>query len=174
MPNNKKHTISVLVDNQFGVLARVSGMFSARGYNIISLCVGETENPAISRMTVTVRGDDGVLAQIIQQLNKLVDVIEVEDLTNSAFVERELVLIKVAAGGKKRGEVIELASIFRAKIADLDKDCMTVEVTGAQAKVNACIEMMRNFGIKELVRTGNIAIARSSAAANGDGQDDGN
>ncbi len=161
----------MLVDNQFGVLARVSGMFSARGYNIISLCVGETEDPAISRMTVTVRGDDNVLAQIIQQLNKLVDVIEVEDLTNSAFVERELVMIKVAAGGKKRGEVIELASIFRAKIADLDKDCMTVEVTGAQAKVNACIEMMRHFGIKELVRTGSIAIARSSAAGNGNGQD---
>ena len=162
MPMNKKHTICVLVDNQFGVLARVSGMFSARGYNIISLCVGETENPSISRMTVTVRGDDTVLAQIMQQLNKLVDVMAVEDLTNTSFVERELVMVKVGAGAKKRGEIIELASIFRAKIVDLDQKTMTVEVTGAQGKVNACIEMLRPYGIEELVRTGTVALARSS------------
>ncbi len=164
MPTNKKHTISVLVDNQFGVLARVSGMFSARGYNIISLCVGETENPSISRMTVTVRGDDGVLAQIIQQLNKLVDVIAVEDLTSASHVERELVMIKVSANSKKRAEVTEIAAIFRAKVVDLDASSMTVEVTGAGGKVAACIEMMRGFGILELVRTGVIAIRRSTPA----------
>ncbi len=163
MPKNKKHTISVLVANQFGVLARVSGMFSARGYNISSLCVGETEDPTVSRMTVTVRGDDNVLAQIIQQLNKLIDVIKVEDLTAVSYVERELVMIRVAADNQKRGEVLEIAEIFRGKIVDLDGDAMTVEVTGAQGKVNAFIEMMRGFGILELVRTGEIAIARAAA-----------
>ncbi len=166
MSTNKKHTISVLVDNQFGVLARVSAMFSARGYNIISLCVGETENPAISRMTVTVRGDDNVLAQIIQQLHKLVDVISVEDLTSTSFVERELVMIKVGAGSKRRGEVILVANIFRARVVDLDPETMTVEVTGSGEKVAACVEMMLPFGIIELVRTGVIAISRAASAAN--------
>jgi len=160
---SKKHTISVLVHNQFGVLARVSGMFSARGYNIISLCVGETEDPRFSRMTVTVRGDDNVLAQIIQQLNKLVDVIEVDDLTSSPFVERELVMVKVKASSKKRNEVLEIAQIFRARVVDLDPHTMTVEVTGAGGKVAAFIEMMRPFGIRELVRTGVVAIRRSAA-----------
>jgi len=161
---SKKHTISVLVHNQFGVLARVSGMFSARGYNIISLCVGETEDPRFSRMTVTVRGDDNVLAQIIQQLNKLVDVIAVDDLTSSSFVERELVMIRVAVNSKKRSEALEIAEIFRGKIVDLDNDTMTIEVTGAQGKVAAFIEMMRSFGILELVRTGEIAIRRAAGS----------
>ena len=166
MSTNKKHTISVLVDNQFGVLARVSAMFSARGYNIISLCVGETENPSISRMTVTVRGDDNVLAQIIQQLHKLVDVISVDDLTSTSFVERELVMVKVGAGCKRRGEVMQVASIFRARVVDLDSETMTVEVTGSGEMVAACIEMMRPFGISELVRTGVIAISRAASGAN--------
>ena len=164
MPNNKKHTISVLVANQFGVLARVSGMFSARGYNISSLCVGETEDPTVSRMTVTVRGDDNVLAQIIQQLNKLVDVIGVDDLTTTSFVERELVMIRVAASSKKRSEVLEIAEIFRGKIVDVDNQTMTIEVTGAQGKVAAFIEMMRSFGILEMVRTGEIAICRATGS----------
>jgi len=165
MANNKKHTISVLVANQFGVLARVSGMFSARGYNISSLCVGETEDPTVSRMTVTVRGDDNVLAQIIQQLNKLVDVIKVEDLTTISFVARELVMIRVVADSVKRGEVLEIAEIFRGKIVDLDNATMTVEVTGAQGKISAFVEMMRGFGILELVRTGEIAISRAAGSA---------
>jgi len=165
----KKHTISVLVANQFGVLARVSGMFSARGYNISSLCVGETEDPTVSRMTVTVQGDDSVLAQIIQQLNKLVDVIRVEDLTSRSFVERELVMIRVAAGNKKRSEVLEVAGIFRGKVVDLDSDTMTVEVTGAHGKVQAFLEMMRPFGIVELVRTGEIAISRGADSASPSG-----
>ena len=164
MPNNKKHTISVLVANQFGVLARVSGMFSARGYNISSLCVGETEDPTVSRMTVTVRGDDNVLAQITQQLNKLVDVIGVDDLTTTSFVERELIMIRVAASSKKRSEVLEIAEIFRGKIVDVDNKTMTIEVTGAQGKVAAFIEMMRSFGILEMVRTGEIAICRATGS----------
>jgi acetolactate synthase-1/3 small subunit len=157
----RKHTISVLVENHFGVLARVSSMFSTRGFNIVSLCVGETEDPAISRMTVVVNGDDNALGQIIQQLNKLVDVIEVTDLTRESFVERELVMVKVKAPVSTRNQVVELASIFRAKVVDIGRDQMIVECTGAQGKVGAFIDMMRGFGIDELVRTGEIAIARS-------------
>ncbi len=157
-----KHTISVLVENHFGVLARVSALFSARGYNIDSLCVGETENPAVSRMTVVVRGDDAVLDQIIKQLNKLVDTIEVVDLTNENFVERELVMIKIAVDSKKRSEAIEIVSIFRAKIVDCSTNSMIVEVTGSEEKIEALIDMLRPFHIKEIVRTGEIAIGRSA------------
>lgn len=156
-----KHTISILVENRFGVLARVSSLFSARGYNIDSLCVGETEDPAVSRMTVVVRGDDRVLEQIEKQLNKLVEVIEVSDLTQEDYVERELVMIKISAGNSVRTEVLEIVSIFRAKVVDVCKDALTIEVTGTEGKVNACIDMLRPFGIRELVRTGRIAIARS-------------
>jgi acetolactate synthase-1/3 small subunit len=158
----KKHTISVLVENHFGVLARVSGMFSARGFNIISLCVGETEDPSISRMTVTVRGDDRVLAQLMRQLAKLVDVIEIIDLTNESFVERELVMVRVKADSAHRREVIEVANIFRAKVVDVGADSMIIEVTGAEGKVRAFVDTIRPFGILELVRTGEIAISRSS------------
>jgi acetolactate synthase-1/3 small subunit len=158
---DKKHTISVLVENQFGVLARVSAMFSSRGYNINSLCVGETEDTSISRMTVVVKGDDNVLAQIIQQLNKLVDVIEVADLTTESFIERELVMVKVAADRKRRSEVVEIASIFRARVVDVGTKSMIVLVTGAEGKTSAFIDMMRPFRIEEVVRTGRIAIARS-------------
>ena len=157
-----KHTISVLVENHFGVLARVSGLFSARGYNIDSLCVGETENPDVSRMTVVVRGDDNVLEQIIKQLNKLVDTIEVIDLTTQDFVERELVMIKIGVDSKKRSEVIEIVSIFRAKVVDCSANSMILEVTGSENKIEAFIDMMRPFNIKEIVRTGEIAISRSA------------
>ncbi len=157
-----KRTISVLVENHFGVLARVSGLFSARGYNIDSLCVGETEDPTISRMTVVVRGDDNVMQQIMKQLNKLVDTIKVEDLTEEDFIERELVLIKVGVNGDRRREVIEIASIFRAKVVDVSPSSMVVEVTGSEGKVEACIGMLKPLGIQELVRTGEIAIARSA------------
>ena len=165
MSESKKHTISVLVENHFGVLARVSGLFSARGYNITSLCVGETENPEISRMTVVVPGDDNVLSQIIQQLNKLVDVIEVVDLTQESFVERELVMLKVNAARKNRSEVVEIASIFRAKVVDIGQETMILEATGAEGKIRAFVDMMRPYGIIELVRTGEIAISRSSVQA---------
>ncbi len=156
-----KHTISILVENHSGVLARVSDLFSARGYNIESLCVGETEDPTVSRMTVVVPGDVRVLQQIIKQLNKLVDTVEVIDLTGQDFVERELVLLRIAAASHRRSEVIEIANIFRAKVVDLGSKSMIVEVTGSQAKVRAFIDMMRPFGIEELARTGRIAIARS-------------
>ena len=156
-----RHIISILVENQFGVLARVSGLFSARGYNIDSLCVAETEDPAVSRMTVVVRGDDRVLAQIEKQLKKLVETIDVEDLTGIAHVERELVMVRVKAKGKKRSEVIEIANIFRAKVVDLSPDSLVVEATGSAGKVKAFVDMMHPFGIEELVRTGKIAIGRS-------------
>ena len=157
-----KHTICVKVENHFGVLARVSGLFSARGYNIDSLCVGETEDPSVSRMTVVVHGDDRILDQIIKQLNKLVDTIEVIDLTAESFVERELVMVKVNADGAQRSEVIEIATIFRAKVVDCSASSMIVEATGSEGKIEAFIDMMRPFGIKELVRTGEIAISRSA------------
>lgn len=156
-----RHIISILVENQFGVLARVSGLFSARGYNIDSLCVAETDDPAVSRMTVVVRGDDRVLEQIEKQLKKLVETIEVVDLTGTAHVERELVMVRVKAKSKKRSEVIEIANIFRAKVVDVSPDSIVVEATGSAGKVKAFIDMMRPFGIEELVRTGKIAIGRS-------------
>lgn len=156
-----KHTISVLVENHFGVLARVSALFSARGYNIDSLCVGETEDPLVSRMTVVARGDDRVLEQIIKQLNKLVDTIEVRDLTTDDFVERELVMIKVSTGAKQRSEVLEIVSIYRAKVVDCSANSMILEVTGSEGKVTAFVDMMRPFGIREIVRTGEIAISRA-------------
>lgn len=157
-----KHTISVLVENHFGVLARVSGLFSARGYNIDSLCVGETEDPSVSRMTVVVHGDDTVLEQISKQLEKLIDVIEVTDLTERNFVERELVMVRVGVTGEQRGEAIEIASIFRAKVVDVSASSLIFEITGSEGKVEAFIDMIRPFGIQALVRTGEIAIARSS------------
>ncbi len=160
--NDKKHTISVLVENHFGVLARVSSLFSARGYNIDSLCVGETEDPEVSRMTVVVRGDDQILTQIENQLNKLVDVIEVLDLTQEDFIERELVMVKINTSNNVRSEILEIVAIFRARIVDVSKDALVVQVTGPEGKVTACIDMLRPFGIRELVRTGRIAIGRST------------
>jgi acetolactate synthase-1/3 small subunit len=153
--------MSVLVENHFGVLARVAGMFSSRGYNIDSLSVGVTEDPATSRMTVVVEGDEGVLEQIVKQLEKLVEVIQVDDLTSEDHVERELVMVSVDGGGKARSEIIEIATIFRARIVDMGADAIITEVTGTQDKVNAFIDMMRPFGITELVRTGRIAIQRT-------------
>lgn len=162
------HTISVLVDNHFGVLARISGMFSTRGYNIESLCVGITEDPTISRMTVAVQGDERVLQQIINQLNKLVEVIEVVDLTREKHVERELVLVKIAANASRRTELLEVSNIFRAKVIDMSPEAVIVEVTGSEDKIRAFIDMIRPFGILELARTGKIALARSMVAGQSD------
>ncbi|HOZ48336.1 MAG TPA: acetolactate synthase small subunit [Candidatus Hydrogenedentes bacterium] len=157
-----KHTISVLVENHFGVLARIASLFSARGYNIDSLCVGETENPEVSRMTVVVRGDDSVIDQIIKQLNKVADTIEVSDLTRHRFVERELVLIKVQASGEARSEALEIAGVFRATTVDISAETITFELTGSESKVEAFIDMMRAFSVQELVRTGEIAMNRAA------------
>lgn len=156
------HTISILVDNHFGVLARISGLFSTRGYNIESLCVGTTDDPTVSRMTVVVEGDENVLSQIVNQLNKLVEVIEVADLTSKSHVERELVMIRVEVDSKRRTELLEVANIFRAKVCDVSTGAVILEATGSKDKVNAFIDMVRPFGIQDLSRTGIIALPRSA------------
>ena len=155
-----RHTISVLVENKFGVLARVAGLFSGRGYNIDSLNVGETEDPTISRMTIVARGDDRILEQITKQLNKLIDVIKVTDLTAEEHVERELVLIKVSAVAKTRSEIIQLADIFRSAIVDVSHESLVISATGDEDKINALIDMLRPYGIREIARSGRVAISR--------------
>lgn len=161
----KHNVLSILVDNTAGVLSRVAGLFSRRGYNIDSLTVGVTEDPAFSRMTVVVTCDDMVLAQIVNQLNKLVDVRDIRVLPADASVCRELILVRVAATEKERQSVIAVADIFRAKIVDVAKDSLMVELTGNQAKLNAFIELLEGFKIIELVRTGITGLARGSANA---------
>jgi len=155
-----KHTISVLVENKPGVLARISGLFSARGFNIDSLAVGETEQQDISRMTIVVKGDEKILEQVMKQLNKLIDVIKVTDFVEQPHVERDLVLIKVNVGKGKRSEVLEIVDIFRAKIVDVALDSVIVEMTGDEEKILALSNMLKPFGIKEMVRTGIVAMGR--------------
>lgn len=156
------HTLSVLVANKPGVLTHVSGLFSRRGYNIDSLTVGVTENPEISRMTIVAHGDEHVIEQVTKQLNKLIDIIKVVEVTPTESVYRELALIKVAATAKNRSEVIQITDIFRAKIVDVSADSIIIEITGGGDKIDALEEMMRPFGIKELVRTGKVALIRGS------------
>ncbi len=155
-----RHTISVLVENKFGVLARVAGLFSGRGYNIDSLNVAETEDPTVSRMTIVARGDDRILEQINKQLNRLIDVIRVSDVTSEPHVERELVMVKVSALPKNRSEIIQIADIFRANIVDVSTEALIVAVTGNENKVTAMINMLRPYGIKEIARSGQVAISR--------------
>ena len=161
----RKHTIAVMVENKFGVLSRVAGLFSARGYNIESLSVGETVEPSVSRMTLVVRGDDLVIEQVAKQLHKLIDVIKVTDLTQENHVERELVLMRVNAEPQHRAEVLRIADIFRAKVIDVTPMTLTLEVTGDESKLDAIVELLRPIGIQELVRTGKVAIARASKTA---------
>jgi acetolactate synthase-1/3 small subunit len=156
----RKHTIAVLVENKFGVLSRVAGLFSARGYNIESLSVGETLDPTVSRMTLVVRGDEFVIEQVMKQLHKLIDVIKVSDLTDDRHVERELVLIRVNAEPQHRAEVLRTADIFRAKVIDVTASSFTLEATGDEGKIEALIELLRPIGVQEIVRTGKVAIAR--------------
>jgi acetolactate synthase-1/3 small subunit len=160
-----RHTLSVLVENKPGVLARVSGLFSSRGYNIESLTVGETEDASVSRMTIVVSGEDAVVEQINKQLLKLVDVIRVLDLTGQSFVDRELCLIKVQAASQSRDELFQVVNIFRAKIVDVTAKSLTVETTGVLEKNNAFIELLKPFGILELVRTGAVAMSRGAGKA---------
>jgi acetolactate synthase-1/3 small subunit len=155
-----KHTVSVVVENKFGVLARVAGLFSARGYNIDSLAVGETEDSSISRMTIVTSGDDRVIQQIISQLSKLIDVIKVFDLKEDDKIERELLMIKVKPTAKSRNDVMQIVNTFRAKIVDVNTETITIEVTGTTGKVDALLELLRPYGIKEVSRTGTIALAR--------------
>jgi len=157
----KRHTISVLVENHPGVLARIAGLFSGRGFNIESLSVGETEDPTASRMTVVVRGDDLILEQVTKQLNKLVDVIKVSDFTKEQFIERELVLIKVSADGKSRSEILQICDIFRARIVDVAPKTVTIEATGTEDKISALVNMLKPFGIREMARTGSVALTRT-------------
>jgi acetolactate synthase I/III small subunit len=155
-----KHTISVLVENKPGVLSRVSGLFARRGFNIESLAVGTTENPDVSRMTIVASGDDSVLEQITKQLYKLIDVIKVFDIPKDIAVERELVLIKIACTEKSRQEVMQIVDIFRARVVDVSEGSMTIEMTGEESKVQGIQDLLKKFGIKELVRTGKVALQR--------------
>ena len=155
-----RHTISILVENTFGALTRVAGMFSGRGYNIDSLNVAPTHNPEVSRMTIVTRGDDDTLEQVVRQLEKLVNVIEITDFREHEYIDRELVLVKVKVDGKTRAEVMQITDIFRAKIVDVQAKSMTIEVTGNENKVEKFIHLMGNFGILTLTRTGKVALSR--------------
>ena len=155
-----RHTISVLVENEFGVLARVAGLFSGRGFNIESLTVAETLDPTMSRITLVTRGDDQVLEQIEKQLNKLICVIQVTDFTDSPHVEREMALIKVTADEKTRAEVMNIVDIFRGKVIDVGTRTFIVEVTGSEEKIQAILALLGPLGIKEIVRTGKVAMHR--------------
>ena len=157
-----RHTISVLVENKFGVLARISTLFAARGFNIDSLSVGETENPDVSRMTIVVQGDDRILEQVEKQLNKLVDVIKVFDFLQTQHVERDLALVKVKADKHNRSEILQIVDIFRARIIDFSSESVVIEITGDEEKIDALVNMLKPFGIKEMCRTGVIAMARGS------------
>ena len=155
-----RHTISVLVENKFGVLTRVAGLFSGRGYNIDTLNVGPTQDPKTSRMTIVTHGDEATVEQIVKQLNKLPDVIQVQDFHEGEYVDRELVLVKVAVDSKSRAEVMQITDIFRAKIVDVQPKSLTIEITGAESKVDKFLELMDSFGVLELTRTGKAALPR--------------
>lgn len=155
-----RHTISILVENEFGVLARVSGLFSGRGFNIKSLSVAETLDPSVSRITLVTDGDDQIVEQITKQLNKLVCVIKVIDFQEAAHVEREMALIKVAADERTRSEVLNIVDIFRGKVIDVDLRSYVIEVTGDEEKINALLNLLKPLGIKEIVRTGKVAMHR--------------
>jgi len=157
-----RHTISVLVENEFGVLSRISGLFSGRGFNIESLCVAPTLEPNISRMTIVTSGDDRILEQISKQLNKLISTIKVIDFTGGYYVERELALIKVNAEAESRAEALRIVDIFRAKVVDVTPRSYTIEITGSPAKISALLELLRPMGIKEIVRSGPVVIGRGS------------
>jgi len=158
-----KHTISVIVENKPGVLSRVAGLFARRGFNIESLAVGVTEIPSVSRMTIVAEGDERDLEQITKQLYKLIDTLKVFDLPQDKAIERELILIKVAANDKNRQEITQIADIFRGKVVDVAETSMTIEITGDENKINGAEKLLSKFGIKELVRTGKIALQRGSA-----------
>jgi acetolactate synthase-1/3 small subunit len=157
-----RHTLSALVENHFGVLARVAGLFSRRGFNIESLAVGPTEDPTVSRMTIVMEGDLRDRDQMVRQLDKLVDVIKVESLEPEAMVSRELALIKVEAEPSRRSAVMQVVDVFRAKVVDVGRETLTVEITGDESKINALLDILAEFGVREMARTGVIALARGS------------
>jgi len=155
-----RHTISVLVENKFGVLTRIAGLFSGRGYNIDTLNVAPTQEPDTSRMTIVTRGDDATVDQIVKQLNKLVNVLEVQDFSEADFIDRELVLVRVTVNAKSRAEIMQITDIFRAKIVDVQPKSLTIEITGDEGKIEKFLGLMKTFGVLELTRTGKIALAR--------------
>jgi acetolactate synthase I/III small subunit len=155
-----RHTVSVLVENKFGVLTRVAGLFSGRGYNIDTLNVAPTQQANTSRMTIVTVGDDATLDQIVKQLNKLVNVLEVVDFRESQFIDRELVLVRVTVNTKTRAEIMQMTDIFRAKIVDVQPKSLTIEITGDESKIDKFLRLMNTFGVLELTRTGKIALAR--------------
>jgi len=156
----QKHTISVLVENRFGVLARIVGLFSARGFNIDSLAVSETEDSSVSRMTIVLRADDRILEQVKKQLNKLIDIIKVIDYTRKQSINREVLLIKVEVEQKKRPEMLKVIDSVGAKVIDVGPKTITIEDTGDDAKIHALLELLRPYGIKEIVRSGTVAIGK--------------
>ena len=155
-----RHTISVLVENKFGALTRIAGLFSGRGYNIDTLNVAPTQDATTSHMTIVTRGDDATVEQIVKQLNKLVDVIKVTDFRDGEYVDRELVLVKISVDAKTRAEVMQITDIFRAKIVDVQPKTLTIEITGNESKVEKFIGLMQTFGILALTRTGKVALPR--------------
>jgi acetolactate synthase-1/3 small subunit len=155
-----KHTLSILVHNRSGVLVRVAGLFSRRGYNIESIAVGVTEDPEISRMTIVVEGDETIVEQITKNVHKLIDVLRVSNITSEDVVDRELALIKVTADASNRSEILQIVDIFRARIVDVSEHSVIVEVTGDEGKVDAMVQLLHPYGIKELARTGKIALVR--------------
>ena len=157
-----RHTLSVLVENKPGVLARIAGLFSRRGYNIDSLAVGPTEHPEISRMTIVVNVEDSPLEQVTKQLNKLVEVLKIVELEQPASVTRELLLVKVRADAATRGQVLETVQLFRAKVVDVATDAITIEVTGNAEKLEAFLNVLEPFGVRELVQSGMVAVGRGS------------
>jgi len=161
MSKKDTHTISVLVDNKFGVLARVAGLFSGRGYNITSLTVNETQDPALSQMTIVTRGDENVIEQIDSQLNKLVDVLKVEDLTNQNFIQREIALIKVhVTDANKKSQIIQLVEIFEGKIVTVHKNELGIELSGRATKLNDFVALLADFGEIKVARSGRVALSR--------------
>jgi acetolactate synthase-1/3 small subunit len=159
-----KHTLSVLVQNKPGVLTRVAGLFARRGFNIDSLVVAETENPSVSRMTITVDEQDHPVEQVTKQLHKLINVLKITDLDPANSVERELLLIKVKADAQSRSAIMQIVEIFRARIIDVSAEVLIIEMTGAREKVSALMELLSPFGVVELMRTGRIAMSRGKRA----------
>ena len=161
-----KHVLSVLVENKFGVLARISSLIAGRGFNIESLAVGETEDPTASRMTIVFDGDEKTIEQIKKQLNRLIDVISIQDLTKEEHLDRELMMCKVSVTPKSRPEVVEIAETLKAEVADVGVKTLTILVVGDPGKIKTFLEMVKPYGIKEIVRTGRIALSRDTAGGN--------
>jgi len=159
-----KHVISMLVENRQGVLARIAGLFSGRGYNLESITVGVTQDPTVSRLTLVCGGDDAVLEQIKKQLNRLVDVIKVLDLSASAALHRELALIKVSAKGRSRGEIFQVADVFKAQVMDVGQDTMTLELAGSPGKIDDFVALLLPYGLVEIARSGMVSLERGRKA----------